>query len=247
MKVAIFVPADQNNLNYFKMFEKSLRKFHTEKEVDLILVGEEDIKKYNDPAFFYRAKPLVGLSLLDKYDCVIGADADQIVTGKLNAIWEADYDVAVVNNSNPREFESYPYQFLNIHPLAYVNCGLVAMKSKAFVQFWLNMCYSIFFEAWQMKEQDVLNVLINSNNFKVLYLDSMDSFYGLASKGYWQYIAKSANSLVLPKNADGTTQWPDRDKQIKVIHWAGGNDPSKMNFDIRFQPDVAAYLKELTS
>lgn len=240
-KVIVFTPADKNNLKYFEMLKTSLRKFHTEAELPLMLIDEEKIKSYDDPMFFYKATPLVGKELIKEYEYVIKLDADQIITGPLNALWEGDFDVAVVNNSNPREYKSYPYQILNIHPYSYVNCGCVVMKSEAFIDWWLNSCSSSLFNGFQMKEQDLLNIMVHSNNYKLKRLDESDSFYGLASKGYWANIVMEGDKLVLKKNKE----WPDKDKIIKIIHWAGGNEPGKMNYRTRFQPEVIKRLDEL--
>lgn len=236
MKRVYWSIADNNNLKYFEMMKHSFRKFHPNDE--LILFGEEEIKSANDPQIFYRATPYFTKRLMEQgYDEVCKLDSDQLITGSLDSIWEDEYDVAVVNNSNPKEMAMYPVTILNIHPLAYANCGFVAMKSKAFVDYWYNMCYSTLYNGCQMREQDMLNILIFSNNYEVKRLDEGDSFYGLASKGYWQHIMlNDKQELVLMKNAEGN--WPDKSKVIKCIHFAGGNAPDKMNYRIRFTEDV---------
>lgn len=233
--------ADSKNLPYFKMMEASFRKFHPTDE--LILFGEEDIKQTKDEHIFYRATPYFTRKLFEQgYTEVCKIDADSLITGNLDSIWDEEYDVAVVNNSNPREMRDYPVTVLNIHPLAYVNCGFVVMKSKEFVIFWDNFCHSNIFNGLQMREQDLLNILIFSNNYKVKRLDAGDSYYGLASKGYWPEIILDGENLVLKKNEE----WPiESDKYIKVIHWAGGNTPDKMNYKIRFKEDVVKRLNEL--
>ena len=74
-------------------------------------------------------------------------------------------------------------------------------------------------------------------------MDAGDSFYGLASKGYWPNITLKGKVLKLMKNEE----WPkDRDKTIRVIHWAGGNRPNKMQFRLNFKPEVAERLEWLT-
>ncbi len=245
MKRCYWSIADNNNLKYFEMMQNSFRKFHPNDE--LILFGEAEIKATNDPQIFYRATPYFTKKLMAQgYDEVCKLDADQLITGSLDDIWKEDYDVAVVNNSNPKEMSLYPVSILNIHPLAYVNCGFVVMKSKAFVDFWYNFCYSVIYNACQMREQDLLNIMIFSNNYKVRRLDEGDSFYGLASKGYWMNVMlNNKQELVLPLDSEG--QWPDKSKIIRAIHFAGGNTPDKMNYRIRFQEDVSKRLDYLVS
>lgn len=248
MKRAYYCIADSNNMKYFEMMKNSLRKTNFKNDDgivtydDLILFGDKDIKAANDPHIFYRATPYFAQKLFAAgYDEVCKLDADQIITGNLDSIWEGDYDVAVVNNSNPREVKEYPVSVWDIHPLSYVCAGMVVMKSKAFVDHWMQLCLSDHFMNYQMREQDLLNIMVFYGNYTVKFLDSSDSFYGLAGKGYGPNMIMLNGKLVLPKN----DEWNKEDKFIKVYHWAGGNTPDKMNFRIVFSPEVVKYIETL--
>ncbi len=242
-RVIGFTISDKNNLKYFKMFENSLRKFHDQKELPLVLIGPEDLKKrLTDKDFFYRATPVIAKEFIDKYDYVIKFDCDQIVTGNLSHLWEGEFDVAVVNNSNPREMKSYPVSVWNINPLAYVNCGLVVMRSEEFVKHWYDQCFQPHFFNYQFREQDLLNILVQYGNYNVRKLDEGNSYWGLASKQYWPEIQLKEDKLILYKSEE----WPDKDKEIKILHWGGGNSPDKLNYNIRFKPDVIERLDFLT-
>ena len=237
--------ADENNMKYARMMISSLRKFHTEEELPLVLIGPEQLKATPDPLFFYRATPIIGKQFLNEgFETIIKLDADQVITGKLNHLWEnVDYDVAVVQNSNPKEAKLYPVQVWDIPSLAYVNCGMVAMRSKEFVKHWLDLCYSPHFDHYQMREQDLLNILIYYGDYKVKMLDNSNKWHGLISKGYWVKTELKDGKLILPKNEE----WPkDEDKEIVCLHWAGGNTPNKMNFNTAFREDVAKWLTKLT-
>ena len=244
-----FIPADKNNMKYAEMCINSLRKFHSEEELPVVIIGEEKVKQLGDPHFWYRATPLVAKALFKDYQTVIKLDADQIVCGDLSHIWETDneYDVAVVKNSNPREDKSYPVRLLDIDPLSYANCGFVVMKSKEFVEHWFKLCMSPHFLNFQYREQDLLNIMLFymgesfGGPYKVRVLDDSDSFHGLASKGYWPNIELRGKDLVLPP-VDG---YPDKEKIIKAIHFAGGNTPNKMNYRLYFQPEVIKYIDNL--
>ena len=244
-KVIAVSIADEKNLKYFEKMKNSLRKFHTEEELPLALVGPAQLKNTPDPFFFYRFTPIIGQQMLNMgYDTVIKLDADQVITGKLNHLWEGNFDVGVVQNSNPREALKYPVQVWDINPLTYVNCGLVVMKSMEFVNHWLNLCYSPHFERYQMKEQDLLNILVFYGNYNIKFFDNSNKWHGLISKGYWINTELKDDKLILPKN----DEWPkDEDKEIVCIHWAGGNLPNKMNFNTSFKEDVAKWLNKLTS
>lgn len=243
--LVFFSIADANNLSYFHKLKKSFEHFHP--SIPLLLYDEPKIVPYNDPNFWYRATPMIGKELLKEYETVIKIDADSVVTGDLSELWNGDFDIGVVNNSNPREFKTFPYQYRNVHPFAYVNCGLVVMKSLSFVEYWYDKCFSSLFNT-QMREQDMLNDLVFDNHWSVKKFDEGDSFYGLASKGYWPNIQLLADHrLLLPKGTELKEPWPDKEKYIKVLHFGGGNIPNKMNFNTLFQPEVAAYLKEITT
>lgn len=240
-KIVAFTIADEKNLPYYEMMKNSLRKFHSEEELPLILIGPKELAENNDPEKFYRMTPFIAKDLLEEYETVIKLDSDQIITGPLNELFEGKFDIGVVNNSNPRELKSYPVSVWNIHPLAYCNAGLVVMKNKKLVDHWWKLCTSEHFQSYQFREQDLLNILIFYGDYKVKHFDEGDSYYGLASKGYWPDIELRGNDLVLPKNEE----WNKQDKYIKVIHFAGGDIPNKMNYKIRFKPEVVKKIDEL--
>ena len=241
MKRVFWSIADNNNLKYFEYLKNSFKKFHPNEE--LVLFGEEKIRATNDPNIFYRAAPYFSKRLMEEgYDCVVKMDADQIIAGRLDHIWEGDFDIGVVFNSNPREDKIYPIRLLDINPLRYVNCGLIVMKSKKFVDHWWKLCTSEHFNHFQYKEKDLLNIMVHFGDYKVRFLDDESKFHGLASKGYWNMIELRGDKLVLPANQE----WNTRDYEIAVLHYAGGNNPKKWDdMNIRFKPEVAKRLGEL--
>jgi len=242
-KLVGFTIFDKNNEKYARMFISSLRKFHSEEDLPLVLVTEESIKATKDPMFFYRATPMIAKDLIKEYETVIKFDCDQIVCGDISHIWKEDFDVGVVNNSNPREMKNLLVRVWDIHPLSYLNCGLVVMKSEEFINHWWGLCVSPHFDQYQYREQDLLNIMVFYGNYKVKFLDAGKEWWGLISKGYWPLCERRENDIVLPKNKE----WPtDEDKILKVIHWAGGNDPNKMKFRLHFKPEVVKRLEWLT-
>lgn len=244
-KIAAFSIADKKNLKYFKMMENSLRKFHSEEELPLFLVDEAQVEATQDPHFFYRATPTVANNLMQQgYETVVKLDADQVITGDISHTWEGDFDVAVVHNSNPREAKKMPVAVWDINPMQYLNCGYVVMKDERFVHHWLRLCFSHHFPVYQMREQDLMNIMVAYMDFNVKFLDVGDDWHGLISKGYWPNIELKDDKLIMPKN----DEWPqDGDKEIKIIHWAGGNQPGKMNFNLHFKKDVRKHLEYLVS
>lgn len=81
MKPVFFTIADKNNMPYAVKMINSLRKFH---DTEVRIITEEDIAKFKDKDFFYRATPIIANELFKEgYDVVIKLDADQIITGSL--------------------------------------------------------------------------------------------------------------------------------------------------------------------
>ena len=245
MKRCYFTIADRVNMQYYDSLKNSLAKFTKD---PLILIDEAKINQLGDPNFFYRATPIIASGLLRDYDAVCKLDVDQIILGNLDHIWEGDFDVAVVRNSNPREDEVYPVRLLDIPPTMYANCGFVVMKSKPFVEHWLKLCMSAHFNNYQYREQDLLNIMIFymgedfGGPYKTKHLDSSNKFHGLALKGFEPNVILRDGKLILPKNEE----YPqDEDKEIVCWHVAGGNIANKMNYKIRFSEEVSKYISEL--
>lgn len=243
-KICAVTIADEANMKFYSMLKNSWDKFHP--DIELKLVSGEALKNRlkKDPYLFYRFTPIIGAELLKEgYETVVKIDSDSIITADLTHTWEGTFDVAVVQNSNPREMRTYPVSVWDIPPMAYVNCGYVVMKSKGFVDHWLELCMSGHFNNYQFKEQDLLNILTFYGGYDVKFLDSGDKFHGLACKGYWQNIELRDKKLILPQNGE----WPQSgDKEIDIIHFAGGNDPTKGHYGTRFQEDVVKHLDYLT-
>lgn len=226
MKRIYFTMASNERLEDFNKLRNSFFKFNPNEE--LRLFDELFVKGTGDPNFFYRAKPYIASQLFKEgYTGVCGLDADQIILGNLDEIWEGDYDVATVLND-----PTFPINLLDIQP--YFNNGLVVMKNKDFVEHWLRLCYSNHFDKFQYREQDLLNLLTSDYmNYRVKCLDYGDCIYGEFAKAVWKN-AKVEGDKVMVSG-----------KQLKVVHFGGGSgDPSKGNYRIRFQNDVVKFIDE---
>ena len=239
-KVCAYVVADSNNMKFYENLKKTWEK--TNPDIELRLFGEKEIKEQNDPHFFYRATPVLGRELLKEYDTVIKIDADSLVFSDLSHTWDGDFDLAVVQNSNPREAQKLEVKLWNLHPLQYVNAGYVVMKSKKFVEHWYKQCFSPNFTAYRYREQDLLNILIFYGNYKVKFLDIADKFHGLASKGYEPEMVLEKGKIILKSTDEWAT---DGDKEICITHFAGGNDPNKGKYKTMYSSKVAKHIDKL--
>ena len=244
MKRILFTIADSANMKYAEILQKSLRKFHKFEDLPLEIIGPEEIKtRAIDPLFFYRATPILASEYFNKgYDQVIKIDADSIICGDLSPSWETNLDLSVVFNSNPRDFKNYPYTIWDIPGSQYLNCGYIVMNNKRFVEHWIALCFGPHFPAYQMKEQDLLNIMCHYGDYTVNLLDMGDSFWGLSTKGYWQNIEVENDKLVLhpQEGYNKVSKW------VKIIHWGGGSGSSmKMNYHTQFSLDVIKWLDKI--
>jgi len=242
MKKCYFSIATAQYVPMFEMLKNSLRKF--DKNTDFILFGEEEVRRSNDQMLFYRAAPYFANLLFDQgYEAVCKIDADTLILGNLDHIWEEDYDAAVIQNSNPKEVKTYPVAVWDINPMIYVNAGLVVMKNKQFIEHWLKLCYSPHFDTYQFKEQDLLNILVYYGNYKIKFLDQSDKWHGLVSKQYTAKTILKDGKIMLPRNEE----WPqDSDKEIVAYQWAGGHQaPDKMKYNLIFPEEVSKHIDKL--
>ena len=210
--LVFFSIADKNNMEYATKMANSLKHFHPNIPIELISGEVLDGALKRDPMFFYRATPVIASQLIKEYEVVVKIDSDSVVCDKLDEAWTGDFDVKVVLNSNPREFKKYPVSVWDINPIhEYINCGFVSMKSEEFITHWHKLCYTNHFNNYQMKEQDLLNIMVHYGNYKAQLLDNGDSFWGLSSKGYWPQVELRKDKLILPANEE----WNKIDKYIK--------------------------------
>jgi len=254
--VVAFTVCDKNNEKYAEMLKNSLRKFHTEEELPLVIIKGEELLTYtkDDPMFFYRQKPIIGDGLLKEYDLVIGLDCDQIVLGDISYIWKTkDYDVGTVLNYNRVDPPKFGYvQFQGVLPVEYMNCGLVSMRSERFVHDWKVLCFSQQFDRLQYKEQDLLNAMIFYGNWNVRCFDlgdgiaKMKAWWGMISKGEWNRAELRGDEIICPKGL-GDTPFPPDDMTLKIIHPGGGNQANKMNYATWFREDIVKRIDYLVS
>ena len=235
-KIVMVCPADDDNWNKYGVnLLNSLRKFHSEEELPFIRVNNPIPKDTN---WFYRATPILGEQFLKEYEIVVKIDCDSIVFGDISHIWNIDADIGVVLN----DFK-YTIDVWDIGPrfgTPYFNNGLVVLKNKEFVNHWLRLCMSPHFDRYQFREQDLLNVLCSDYfDYKVICLDASDKIHGEYAKSLWPQAKLVEGKVIISSPTGG------EDKQLMIVHFGGGNDPSKGNYRIRFQKPVVEFIDGL--
>ena len=235
----------------FKMIN-SFYNFHP--NIPLYITTTKDItheiQKYR-PVSLGCLNPIMTRLIAEEHDLVVHIDSDVIVADRLDEILEGDYDVAVArNNSDQKTAGCGPPYHLDgkVDVYKYANAGVVASTKKEFWDDWVDLNKKNFGKQ-KMAEQDNLNILIDSGKYDVKWLDSIDKplYYNIASaygdpkwNGHpekhwesWERIEVKDNKL-----------WLDN-KQIKMLHYAGGETLDKFNFNRHFTPEVKAHLMKI--
>jgi len=174
-----------------------------------------------------------------------------ICLGRFDHIINDDsYDVGAVLNFNRVDLKQYgPITFSPIDPTEYLNCGLVAMRSKPFVQHWLNLCNGPYFQRLQYREQDLLNILAHFGDYRAKCFDHKQPdgsvlWNGLISKGEYHRTELRNGEVWLPASED---QYPIEDVRLTFIHNAGGQGEKKVldSFRVYFPEAVADHIHKL--
>lgn len=240
--IAFLTIYDKKHGENANMLRNSLKHFHP--DIPLIEVQDEEINTMGIPRphVFYMAAPLFANKYIDQYKTIIKLDIDQICVGSLHEVIEDPfYDVGCVYNYNRMDAQQYgQIKVWDIPPNLYVNNGFVVLRSKEFIQHWLMLCTRPNFINYQMREQDLLNILLYYGNYKGKILDDGKCWYGLAAKADWNTAIMRDKDIVIP-NPPGL----GKEKILKMIHFAGGETGIKMNYQAYFQPQVTEYINTL--
>jgi hypothetical protein len=260
MKIGFFTHISDHLFDSFgtQKLINSLKYFHPEIPLHVFGTKELDEEFQRDPwQNWFTINPVMALRLVDSYDMLVHFDADSMVTGRLYELLQGDFEVAGVRNNCDRgtagcfstpakvlkKINGELIEVFKVHPHQYVNAGLVASTSKKFWKDWV--FYNRMFNAkeYNSGEQDILNLLFHSSNYKTKIIDAIETevYYGI-SNSYgtnhhwesWKEIVLSENRLFL------------NGKQIKILHHAGGHGAiPKLNFDL-FTPEVSEFLTKIT-
>lgn len=239
MKTCLFTVADEKNLKWAKSLEKSFKHFHP--DIDFIIYGDKEINStgISRPDIFYVATPYFARELIKKYDQVVKIDSDSIVLAPLEILDSPEkFDLGVVYNWT-RDAISETVKVWDIAAQSYVNNGFVVFRSPEVIEHIWALCNKPNIFNYPFREQDMLNIVAYYGNYEVKFMDNFDSWYGLRSKSEWNKCIMENGLIVLKKSFDN---FPERDKVIRLIHWAGGNADIKMNYRVYFNQEVQDYI-----
>lgn len=249
-KIIAFTVYDKKNAAYAEKLQKSFHHFHP--DIPLRMFNDTEIRKAKDPDIFYKQKPYFADKLFrEGYDVVLGLDADMIVLGKLDYLFDTKgYDVGTVLNYNPVDFKIMgPITVQGVHFTEYYNAGLVLMRNHAFVKQWLRLCQSKYFARFQFREQDLLNILAHFGTFQVKCFDDADphinhyAWHGVLGAHETSKTVMENGEVVIKASKDG---FPTHDIQFKVWHPAGGQtEYDKLNYRTAFPEEVVEHINNI--
>jgi len=218
---------------------RSVKKFHPEIPV-LLFNKEQTLEALNTSASAY---PHFGMKCAEDYDLVIHLDADTIMTGPIDELLNAEYEVAGTRDTNDHGKAGMEgaHNWPGLDPYDYVNIGVFAVRSKAFFKEWNEVTNregptTAFFD------NGTFNKVMHNGKYNKLIIDAKGSgvYYNLASVygntthwDSWKNIELKDGKLILDNNV------------IKVLHMAGGGGVGKFNFQRLFKPEIAEYLETI--
>ncbi len=222
---------------------RSAKYFHP--DIPFHVLGTEEVDALGMPKEILM--PFVMNKFIDEYDMVVRLDADSMITGPLTEIIEAkDYELIGVRNNNDygKAGKDNSITQFNVGVNEYLNAGLVATTSKAFLENWMDVCLSLGLHL-PFGEQTVLNGI--KRKYNTLIVDGIDKechygvscLYGDGSEeethwDSWKDIYPAGDDLYL------------KGKKVKVLHHAGGFMPNKLGFYM-FNKQTLKRLTEIIS
>lgn len=227
-------------------FINSFKHFHP--DIDLIVFRQEMVDKWIDFTLDRSgksdyvangqrkiagniAKPVFARLLTKKYDRIINIDCDTVVTGRLDAVLEDDWDVGGVWNYNSYENASVE----NVKEDMYIQAGMVGSKWPEFWDIWDKANQNA--QKYLRFENDVLNLVIYNQikNKKVKIFDKDQDYYGCKSLALEGEMYIENNELML------------RGEKVRAYHHARGMVFPKLQYErMGFREEVTKWLYKIS-
>lgn len=213
------------------IFINSFKKFHP--DIDLVVFRQDTVDKLfpEKNINWYQAKPFFAELLIEKYDLIVNADADHVVTGRMTEVFDnVDYEVGMPTNLNDYENAS----FENITEEMYLQAGMVASTRADFWLKWQEM--NIDAMRYLRKENDIVNLLIYNEmpELKLKIFDKEKDYYGCKALGREPEFYVENDKLMC------------RGEQVRAYHFARGNQFPKLDFEnMPLTDEVRVWLHKL--
>ena len=233
-----------------RKLKSSFRYFYP--DIELHIFGDAEINAFKQtyPWMGWASMdPILFGSFVDKYDLIVHIDADSIITGALDDILIADFDIAGVRNNNDIGQASATNCIFGEHikgidaKWQYLNAGLIASTNKEFWADFLRQNETM--PQGGFGEQDVWNNIFWSGKYKAKVLDPREKpiHYGISAQlvdrgqpfqQSWSQMYMRGNDLCF------------KEKVVKIIHNAGGFGLPKLQYQDWVTPEVKDFLDTIT-
>ncbi len=225
----------------FERMVKSLHYFHpdlTEEfftREDLIRLKETD-PDYNWTFHF----PYLGQLLGRKYDFISHIDADVIIVDRIDKLFDDSYEIIAGRNNSDNNMAGTikGWELPGIDWTKYINSGVHACSGRAY-RIWFKECLNHGMKMI-LKDQDVLNELFYSKNFRVKLLDPIESNVHWGTSFEWGTTG-TWDSWKLIKVVDDHLEI--NNKRIKMLHSAGGGGFPKLSDVVT--KEVEEFIQEI--
>lgn len=225
-------------ITYGQKMIRSFKRLHP--DIDIFIFDKDDIDKATE-----RGYPLnfnyayFGEFLCLEYDLVIHIDADCVVCAPLTEFLEELGDVLGCLNFSDNYLDTYNVKgkplVLDILHDDYITAGVIASRSSRFWYHWKNLSKSIG-NKYPQYENDVLNIIFQYGGYLTKVIDKEKVFYGTQSRYKWDKFYIKDEEIYC------------EDRQVKVVHWAGGHNMKKLDWrNDGFRPEVCKKFEELTT
>jgi len=222
---------------------KSAKYFHP--DIPFVVLGTAQVNLIHanldlNPPFLFE-------HFLDEYKTAVRFDADSMLTGPLDEllgiIREGDFDVIAVRNNNDFGMagKDSPIVQHNVDVDQYKNTGLIAVKSREFIERWKddNMSYGKYLP---FVCQTTFNSVCRFFNTKIVDNINTGVYYGTSGlfgrETHWDSWKKITIDECGVFHLNG--------KVVKVIHHAGGFKADKLGFYM-FNAETRKRLIQITS
>ena len=234
-----------------KFLINSFKKFHP--NIDFVCFAGEDVKKlFKEKSWlnWSNAKASFSKLLYNDYKLVVNIDADTIILGSLDEIFEADYEVGAcaayniqsnfgLNIKIPSTCVEKPFL---VSEKEMVHCGILASTSKIFWDHYEEICRTKS-KQFVFSDCDLLCILYYYGNYKTKVFEGHTDFDNINHK-FWYNVSSFGKEYKAIVNNDKIML---ENKQIKAYHWACGNDYPKMRYRERFTEDVSKKIDQIIS
>lgn len=214
----------------------SFKRFHP--DIPLVVFRQKTVERVfrEQRLNWVIAKPAFARMLVDEYELVVNMDADHVVTGYMERVFDADYDVGAPSNFN----DFYNTHYENITDQMYLQGGMVASRSP---RFWELYDFNVHahYDHHGAHENHTLNMIwYNCPEvvaMKRLVFDQDRDYYGCKSLNREHEFYIKDDRL-----------WCRGERVLAYHHAKGAGAIPKLVFDrMNFSPPVKDWLKQISS